>query len=525
MKRKSKSVLAGPFSGSWDIISRRQFLKGMTALLSVGMFETFPGNITWAAPPKRIPGLTFGMVGEISTFDPNLAATTNQAFFRQLNDVLVALDAAGKPHARLAEKYQLTSDGTSLTINLRKGLKYHSGTPVVADDVVKLIERARDSKTGGGIYGYTAAIKEAMAKDDTTLVINYTGPNPGYLNLLNSLYIMNPSSLADLKMKIDGTGPWKLVERSPGDKISMVRNPHYWAAPLPHADKLTAKIFGDEDAMIAALESGGIDMVYWFPLKHYPRLKERLQFVFGPANTRVWELRMQTKKAPFDDKKVRQAIAYGIDRASVVKDVMFGVGTPTPHSWGKTHPAYDASYDGRNKFDLNKAKSLLTAAGKPSGKFTILLSTADAEGKGIASILQADLMKIGWTVELDVLDPARFSPRLVAGDFQMAINASGQFDLYTSFAAANSVYRISGNPVWAEGKPPADYIAGIKAAESTVDPTKQKAALKQVAETLFEEAWTIPICWQVTLYGATKKVHGIEVVAVGRPVFEGVSLE
>jgi peptide/nickel transport system substrate-binding protein len=525
MNRRSKSTPFGPIPGSGKQISRRQLLKGMAGLAGIGVLGSIQGQRGWAASGKRIPALTFGMMGEISTFDPNLAATTNQAFFRQLNDVLVALDAEGKPHARLAEKYQLSPDGTSLTINLRKGLKYHSGAPVIATDVVKLIERARDSKTGGGIYGYTATIKEAVAKDDTTLVINYTAPNPGYLNLLNSLYIINPASLADLKMKIDGTGPWKLVERIPGDKISMARNPHYWATPLPNADKLTAKIFGDEDAMIAALESGAIDMVYWFPLKHYPRLKDKLQFVFGPANTRVWELRMQTKKTPFDDKKVRQAIAYGIDRASVVKDVMFGVGAPTPHSWGKTHPAYDASYEGRNAFDLNKTKSLLTAAGKPNGKFTILLSTADAEGKGIASILQADLMKIGWTVELDVLDPARFSPRLVAGDFQMAINASGQFDLYTSFAAANSVYRISGNPVWTEGKPPANYIAGIKAAESTVDPAKQKATLKQVAETLLDEAWTIPICWQVTLYGATKKVRGIEVVAVGRPVFEGVTVE
>ena len=304
----------------------------------------------------------------------------------------------------------------------------------------------------------------------------------------------------------------------------MERNPNFWAAPLPNAERLTAKVFGDEEAMVAALEAGTIDIIYWFPLKHYPRLKDKLSFVFGPSNTRVWELRLPPGKAPFNNKKVRQAMAYAIDRESVVTSVLNGVGAATPHPWGKTHIAYDPAYDARNKFDLDRAKAMLTEAGAPTGRFSVLLSSADGEGKAIATILQADLRKIGWVVELELLEPARFSPRLISGDFQMAVNASGQFDLYTSFAAANSAYRPQNNPLWPNGNPPTAYSEGIRSAERTIDPAAQKAAFRQVADTMLDEAWTIPIAWQVTVYGSRKQVEGIEVVAVGRPAFEKVNV-
>ncbi|MBI3976706.1 MAG: ABC transporter substrate-binding protein [Chloroflexi bacterium] len=477
------------------------------------------------AAPKRVANVTFGMLGDVTTFDPNIAATPNQAFFYQVNDVLVAIDDQGKPQPRLAEKYQLSPDGTSLTLTLRQGLKYHSGAPLKAGDVAKMIERAADAKTGGGTRGYTLSIKDFAAKDDQTLVINYQQPNPAYLNLLTNLYMINPTVWEDLKTRTDGAGPWKLVERIPGDRIVMERHPSFWGAPKPYADRLTAKLFGDEDAMVAALESGSIDLIYWFPLKHYGRLKDKLQFFFGPTNTRVWEVRLQTQRPPFNDKRVRQAFGYAIDRESIARNVLFDVGGATTHPWGKNHPAYDPAYDQRYKLDANRAKALLAAAGKPTGKTTMIIEATNPEARGIATIIQADVKKIGWDMDIESLDPGRFSPRAVAGDFEITINPSGQFDLYTSFAAANSAFRIAGNPLWANGQPPAAYVEGIKAAESTIDPAKQKAAFKQVAETLFDEMWSIPLAWQVTIYGATKKVKGVKVMAVGRPLFEDVTLE
>jgi peptide/nickel transport system substrate-binding protein len=251
-------------------------------------------------------------------------------------------------------------DGQSVTLNLRRGVKFHSGKDLTADDVVKNFAKAADKERGSNMLPAVANVADVTAPDAQTVVIKLKKVSPEITDLLQAMAIIEPAAMDSLKNKGSGTGPFKFVEWVPGDRTVLERNQAYWGQGTPWADRVVFKVFQDSDAMVAALQSGICDLVVSLPPKDVSRLSREFNLVRGHPGALTYELRVNGAKPPFDKKEARQALLYAVDRKSVVDNVLFGVSQPTVLPYSRASAAQDLSMLDKYAFNLNRAKELLS---------------------------------------------------------------------------------------------------------------------------------------------------------------------
>ena len=503
------------------MVNRRTFLAGLGAGLAVG-----PGLLPArrAAAKKRGGTLTVGMPNDWNTFDPHNLSFANFTLQQNLYDTLIRYDQSLKPLPGLAERWAVAPDGQSVTLTLRKGVKFHSGKDLTAADVVKTFEKAADKDRGSNMLPAVANVAGVTAPDAGTVVIQFKKVSPEITDLLHAMAIIEPSAMDSLKNRGSGTGPFKFVEWVPGDHTTLERNAAYWGAPAPWVDRVVFKVFSDSDAMVAALQSGICDLVVSLPPKDVSRLSKEFNLVRGHPGALTYELRVNGTKPPFDKKEARQALLYAIDRKGVVETVLFGVSQPTVLPFSRASAAYDASTLAKYPFDLKKAKELLDRAGVKGGKAECLALPQFPELPAIGQILKADLAKIGFDIELVILDSTQYYKRVLGGDFQLATSFSGNTQKYPTRVALNSIYRTANNPVWGNNVPKA-YVDAINEANGTVDPASQKAAFARLDAAILDEAWVVSIAYRQSVFGLARHVQDFAFTVDDMAVLEHVSLE
>jgi peptide/nickel transport system substrate-binding protein len=310
----------------------------------------------------------------------------------------------------------------------------------------------------------------------------------------------------------------------PGDHTTLERHAAYWGQPAPWVDRVVFKVFSDSDAMVAALQSGICDVVVSLPPKDVARLSREFNLVRGHPGALTYEIRVNGTKPPFDKKEARQALQFAIDRQGVVQNVLFGVSEPTVLPFSRASAAYDRSIAAKYPFDLKRAKELLDKAGVSGGKAECLALPQFPELPAIAQVLKADLAKIGFTVDLVVLDSTQYYKRVLGGDFQLATSFSGNTQKYPTRISLNSIYRTANNPVWGNAVPKA-YVDAISEASSTVDPARQKPAFAKLNQAILDESWVISIAYRQSVYGLAKHVDGFAFTVDDMAVLENVSIE
>src|SRR5215831_8937900 len=342
-------------------LSRRRFLGGLTAGTIAG--SSLLAAARRAAAKKRGGTITVGMPNDFLTFDPHNLAFANFTLQQNLYDTLTRYDQSLKPLPGLAEKWAIAPDGQSVTLTLRKGVKFHSGKDLVAADVVKNFEKAADKDRGQNMLPAVASVAEVTAPDPATVLIRLKKLSPEITDILQAMAIIEPAAMESLKNRGSGTGPFKFVEWVPGDHTTLERNPAYWGPGTPWVDRVVFKVFSDSDAMVAALQSGICDVVISLPPKDVARLGQEFNLVRGHPGALTYELRVNGTKPPFDKKEARQALQYAIDRQGVVDNVLFGVSQPAVLPFSRASAAYDPSALQKYRFDLARAKELFAKAG------------------------------------------------------------------------------------------------------------------------------------------------------------------
>ena len=502
--------------------SRRRFLQGLAAGTIAGT-----GLLTAArraAAKKRGGTVTVGMPNDFNTFDPHFLPFANFALQQNLYDNLTRYDSNLKPLPGLAEKWVVAPDGQSVTLTLRKGVRFHSGKEMTAVDVVKNFEKAADKDRGLNMLPAVANVAEVTAPDAGTVAIKFKKVSPEVFDLLQAMSIIEPAAMDSLKNRGSGTGPFKFVEWVPGDHTTLERNAAYWAQGTPWVDRVIFKVFGDSDAMVAALQSGICDLIIAVPPKDTARLASEVNIVRGTPGALTYEIRVNGTKPPFDKKEARQALHFAIDRQGVVNNVLFGVSEPTVLPFSKNSPAYDRSVAAKYPFDLKRAKELLDKAGVAGGKAECLTLPQFPELPAISQVLKADLAKIGFTLDIVVVDSTLYYKRLLGGDFQISPSFSGNTQKYPTRVALNSIYRPANNPVWGNEVPRA-YLDALNEANGTIDPAKQKAAFAKLNAAIVDEAWVISIAYRQSVFGVAKHVDGFAYTVDDMAVLENVSLE
>jgi peptide/nickel transport system substrate-binding protein len=393
-------------------ISRRQF-----AALGLALPSMYGEGIAQAAEPIRGGTLVIALDSDPPTVNPDITTSVPDVSVGALvYDSLMRIDENFQPSPSLASSWTVSADKLTYTFKLIE-TQWHDGKPFTSRDVKFTLENV--SAKYGAKYGAAAAhIKEIATPDDRTVVIELKQPfGPflfsvsGYTNAVilpehifaGTNVLTNPATLA---MPI-GTGPFMMKEWVRGQTITLARNPKYWREGKPYLDQIVFRMIPDTAARVLALKAGEVDFIYfyYFSTASYAQVKGDPNLQFREKGAPEDHLIiLNTRRAPFDNVKVRQALFTAIDRDYIRKAVFQGLGT-VMQSAINSHLAWahnsDIDLSKLYPYDPAKAAAMLDEAGLKPGadgvRFEVRLvyDSTDAAKARQAEVLQSMWGKIG----------------------------------------------------------------------------------------------------------------------------------
>ncbi|CAO3419932.1 ABC transporter substrate-binding protein [Azospirillum doebereinerae] len=300
---------------------------------------------------------------------------------------VISHDMTLKPD--LAERWEHSDDLKTWTFHLRKGVKFHHGRELDAEDVVATIARIQDKATASTARVNFEIVDATKALDAHTVQFQLKTPYAGFAELFGERQarIVPRDAIDTLATKPIGTGPFQFVSFAPGDRVLLKRNPDYFEAGLPKLDEVVIRILPEAAAQVAALTTGELDLVWSLPLEAIDKVKASPNLRVDSVATSTWDgVIMNGNAKPFDDVRVRRAVATALDKATITQIALFGQGTPTHSPIPPSHPYFNKDLP-IAKGDPVAAKKMLAEAGYPNG-FEVTLHTpagrASRERLGLA---------------------------------------------------------------------------------------------------------------------------------------------
>ena len=324
----------------------------------------------------------------------------------------------------MAEKWDISADGKEYTFHLRKGVKFHDGTDFDASDVKFSLDRARAEDSTNAQKALFKGIASVDVVDPATVKVTLNAPAGNFLFNMGwgDAVIVAPESADGNKANPVGTGPFKFGSWAKGSAVELVRNDEYWGDKVA-LEKATFRFISDPAAALSAMLAGDVDAFANFPApESVPQLKAdpRFSVVVGSTEGETI-LSTNNAKPPFDNIKVRQAIAHAIDRKAIIDGAMFGLGTPIGTHFAPHHPAY-VDLVGQYKYDPEMAKKLLAEAGHGDGiKATLKLPPPSYARRG-GEIIASQLRKVGIELEIIPVEWGVWVPEVFkAKDYDLTI--------------------------------------------------------------------------------------------------------
>ena len=317
----------------------------------------------------------------------------------------------------LAESWEISDDGLVYTFKLHDGVKFHDGTTMDGEDVKFSLDRARAEDSANAQKALFAGISDVTVVDPLTVQVTLGEPNGNFLfNMAwGDAVIVAPESIADIKTSPIGTGAFKFAGWVQGDKIDIERNPDYWGTPAI-LDKATFKFISDPTAAFAAVMAEDVDVFISFPApENLPQFEAdpRFQVLVGSTEGETI-LSTNNKQPPFDNVKVREALAHAIDRQAIIDGAMFGYGTPIGTHFAPHNPAY-VDLTGNSAYDPELSKKLLAEAGFPDGFETTLHLPPPSYARRGGEIIAAQLAEVGIKAEITNVEWAQWLETVFRG--------------------------------------------------------------------------------------------------------------
>jgi peptide/nickel transport system substrate-binding protein len=440
---------------------------------------------------KRGGTLMAALSADPQGFDSHLtSAYSSFEVLENVYDQLVTVDENLNMVPSLAESWEVSDDNLTWTFTLREGVKFHNGRDLTAEDVVYSYERIMDPDTGSGVAWRFDSVESIEAPDDRTVVINLTQPSP---NLLGRIGGYGGMAIIPREIVEDGTvdtfpvgtGPFKFVEYVPGDRVVLEANPDYWEEGKPYLDGVIFKPIPDETVRLTNLLTGEVDWSDSLPPQRVTELATSGDVIVDKVSGGdYWYIGVNVTREPFNDVRVRQAIAYAIDRAEVTLAAKFDTASPNqgpipPDSfWYYDHQPFDQ--------DLDKARELLAEAGYPDGFETEFMPTSFYEETvRTAQVLQAQLSEIGIDADIRTLEWGTWLEEEGNGNFDMYLCGwLGNIDPDDFFYAqhhTDEVFNFTGY-----SNPDLDEL--LDAGRVETDEAARKEIYDQVQELVIDEA-------------------------------------
>jgi len=425
---------------------------------------------------------------------------------------LTAVDKDLKIIPGLAESWTVSPDGKTFTFKLRQGVTFHDGSAMEAEDVVSSIKRVLSKDIASPLASRLSAIESANAVDAATVELKLKEPSAALLSSLATIAIV-PSAMEANKDALQkapvGTGPFKFQEWQPNGFILLTKNEAYWDKGLPKLAGLKFNIVPESATRQVGLSNGqyallpNIDAATALQLKGKPNVK--LSETMDLAYTLIG---MNVSKPPFDNPKVREAVNYAINRQEIVDAALFGAGVPGgPLSPALKSWALDVNQFACYKPDPAKAQALLKEAGVATPVAVTLKVLPRQDIKDIAQVVQEQLNKAGFKVELINQEQGQFIQDWRNSNFDMfaSLNA-GQPDpddyFYRTFRTGGStnVFKYSDTEI--------DGL--LDQARTSQDQAARKAAYDKVQQKLACSGPVAHLTYGTLFSAMNSKLQGFE---------------
>jgi peptide/nickel transport system substrate-binding protein len=390
-------------------------------------------------PATGLPGaaadkvtLTFGVDQEIVGLDPN--KVTAFSSFRRIDllyNKLVTYDAGLRVVGDLAESWE-TPDARTYVFHLRRGVRFHDGTEMTSEDAAFTIERILDPQTASPGRSYLDPVESVAAPDRYTVSLHLKYPLASLLSGLasgNAAIVEKAAVLrsGDLQKTEAGTGPFTLAEWVPDNFMRLARNPNYFKRGLPKVDEVIFRVIPEQASLLAGLRTRSLDMATISDGSVVKQaLTDRSLAVEQSPSLNLRIFSFNTTRAPFTDARVRDAIAFAIDRQAIVNAAEFGLGVvsgpiPAPATlWALPVGEFPEYHP-----DPDRARRMLQDAGAAGASFGIVASPTYEGGLAVAQVIQSQLRAVGLNPTIENIEWGTYINRWVKRDFDAMVELRG----------------------------------------------------------------------------------------------------
>jgi peptide/nickel transport system substrate-binding protein len=358
---------AAPNNGIQSI-SRRTFGAGLAGATALGLLGIPPAE---AQTRKRGGTIRVAFVGSPVKLDPQVSIGAEEwAMLRGVYDSLVWTDETLSPKPELAVSWESTPDAMNWTFKLRKGVKFHHGRELDADDVVYTFNRILNPATASPARSVFSMVDRVEKVDPLTVRFVLKTPFAEFPQQVGGSFQAKivPRDVADLNKSPTGTGPFKLTEFVPGDHTTLVRNDAYWRDGEPYLDSVRFVYLPEEAAHVAGMLSGDLDMAWWPSAEVLPIYQTNKDITISVAQSYGYQsIVMRVDTPPFDKPEVRRAFRLMCNRESLKKTAVGNLNVPVSND--HPVPPWSPMYIEQKPLgqDIELAKKLMSDAGYKDG--------------------------------------------------------------------------------------------------------------------------------------------------------------
>jgi peptide/nickel transport system substrate-binding protein len=427
---------------------------------------------------------------------------------------LLQLNAAAQTEMVLAEEVSPHGSTSEWTIRLRKGVTFHDGKPLTADDVIFTFQRILNPKAplSGATSLGPVDLPNLKKMDDLTVLVPFTSPYGSFIDQLSYWYYLYIVPQAFDPAKPNGTGPFKFQSFTPGQQSVFVRNPNYWRSGLPYLDTVTITDFADNASLQNALVAKQVDAAGALEGAQLKVLAANPSIKAVAAHTgAMTPFTMRVDQAPFNDVKVRQAFRFIANRAQLISAALDGYAFAGADVSSPYDPDYDATL--HREQDLDQAKHLLQSAGQANLTVELVTSAAATGMVQMATVLAQQASKAGVTINLKTVDPSTFfGPNYLGWTF------SQDFWNYSPYLAqvAQSLQPTSpfNETHWSD----ANYVSLYQQANATTDSATRRDIEHHMQQIDFTQGGYIIPCFIDSLDAYSSSLTGFQAAKVGQPL-------
>jgi len=486
----------------------------------------------WVAPIAAQPAgtLVVGLVAEPVNLDPPQVTDLNSnRVGRRIVETLVTFpEESTQVVPGLAESWTISKDGLQYTFKLRRGITFHDGTPLNAEAVKFSIERQINPnhpayKLGkypfaNFFFGNVKAV-EVLSEERVAFLLNEARASFIAVLAQGAASIVSPTAVMkwgpDYPTHPVGTGPFRFASWDRGQRVVLEKNPTYWKYPVK-VERVIYRPIVEDQARLTELLTGTLDIIVGVPADFVSQLEQNAKItLLKQVGAHVWYLGMNNQKKPFDDKRVRQALNYAVNKDAIVKDVLKGTGATSrgpvlPGTWG-ADPALRAY-----PYDPERAKKLLAEAGYPNGFSTTLWVPESGSGMqapvAMSTVMQSNLKAVGVNVSLQTMEWGAYLAKLRTKEqelFALSWMAGTEDPDMVMYPLLHSSQWTPVGPNRALYKN-ARFDALLQQARLTTDQAKRAQLYREAQRILVDDAPWVFVDHEIQIAALSKRVQGFK---------------